>query len=368
MSKKRIVVKIGSSSLTNNKGQIDHEKLADHVAALAALRKAGHEVILVSSGAIAAGFSGLGYLTRPVTIKGKQAAAAVGQSLLIQSYMERFAYYHLTPAQILLTRSDFSSRERYRNAFATMEELLERGMVPIINENDSVSAEELTFGDNDMLSALVSGFVHADQLMILTDINGLYDANPNTNFQAKRVDVLDTITEGMLANTGEAGSNVGTGGMRSKLLAAKTATSLGVPVFIGRGAGKNKLLEVLDGNGDGTYVTSHSARTINTRKQWIALHSEAAGNIYVDRGAEEAILFHGKSLLPAGVFKLSGSFQKGNVVEVYGSRGLLGKGEVNCSSGELKQVIEGKTSIVPFVEVIHRDGWVKTPKIGEGIL
>lgn len=181
MSKQRVVVKIGSSSLTNDRGEIDNTKFDDHIQALAALRQAGHEVIVVSSGAVAAGFAALGYPARPVTLKGRQAAAAVGQSLLVQSYIEKFRPYRLVPAQILLTRSDFANRERYRNAFATMTELLERGMIPIINENDTVSVDELTFGDNDMLSALVSGFLHADQLIILTDINGIYSANPRTN-------------------------------------------------------------------------------------------------------------------------------------------------------------------------------------------
>lgn len=368
MSKKRIVVKIGSSSLTNAAGKVDEKKLADHVAALAALKQANHEVVLVSSGAIAAGFSSLGYSSRPVTIKGKQAAAAVGQSLLIQAYIKQLDTYNLTAAQILLTRIDFSSRERYRNAFQTMGELLERGIIPIINENDSVSVEELTFGDNDMLSALVGGFVHADQLIILTDINGLYDANPNSNPNANRIDVLSTVTDHMIQTSGETGTKIGTGGMKSKLLAAKTATSLGVPVFIGYGAGCDKLLDVLDGNGDGTYIAGHATGKINTRKQWIALHSEATGNIFVDQGAEDAILFHGKSLLPAGVFKLKGTFQKEDVVKVYGSRGLLGKGEVRCSSDELEQVIDGKAAVVPFVEVIHRDGWVEAPKIREEML
>src|SRR5690625_2565570 len=172
MKKQTIVVKIGSSSLTNEKGEIDDEKLTCHVEAIAALKKANHTVILVSSGAVAAGFKTLGYPVRPVTIKGRQAAAAVGQSLLIQSYIKRFQEHDLVSAQILLTRSDFSDRERYRNAFSTIMELLDRGVIPIINENDTVSVDELTFGDNDMLSALVSGFIHADQLIILTDING----------------------------------------------------------------------------------------------------------------------------------------------------------------------------------------------------
>ena len=179
MEKKRIVVKIGSSSLTDEKGSIGQEKLEDHVEALARLKKAGHEVILVSSGAVAAGFLLLGYPARPVTLKGRQAAAAVGQSLLVQSYIEKFGRHGLIPAQVLLTRSDFSDRERYKNAYATLTELIERKIIPVINENDTVAVEELTFGDNDMLSALVSGLLHADQLVILTDINGLYDSNGN---------------------------------------------------------------------------------------------------------------------------------------------------------------------------------------------
>jgi len=365
MGKKRVVVKIGSSSLTNDKGEIDQKKLDDHVHALAALRKAKHEVVLVSSGAVAAGFSRLGYSTRPVTLKGKQAAAAVGQSLLIQTYLEKLSNYKLTAAQILLTRSDFAERERYRNAIATITELLERGMIPIINENDTVSVEELTFGDNDMLSALVSGFIHADQLIILTDINGLYDGNPRTNPFAKKYDYLETITDEMIGGADDKGSKVGTGGMKSKLMAAKTAASLGVSVFIGTGKGKNKLLNVLRGTGDGTYISKKSPGSINTRRQWIALHSETMGKVYVDQGAEDAILHHGKSLLGAGVFKVSGTFDKGDVVQVYGSRGFLGKGQVGWSSAELKKAIEEKAFDAPRVEVIHRDGWVNKSKIGE---
>ncbi|MCJ8006485.1 glutamate 5-kinase [Lederbergia wuyishanensis] len=365
MRKQRIVVKIGSSSLTNDRGEIDQEKLNDHVQAVAKLRQARHEVILVSSGAVAAGFARLGYPSRPVTIKGRQAAAAVGQSVLIQSYIEKFSEYRIIPAQILLTRNDFSNRERYRNAFATIMELLERGILPIINENDTVSVEELTFGDNDMLSALVSGFIHADQLIILTDINGLYDSNPRQNPLAKKLDVLNEITEEMLEGTNEVGSKVGTGGMRSKLLAAKKATSLGVPVFIGKGQGPDKLQEILHGNGDGTYISSADFPPINTSRQWIAFHSESTGKIYVDQGAEEAILYNGKSLLPAGVFKIHGTFQKGDVVEVYGMNGLIGKGEVSYSSNELMMEIKRRNeekrteALAPSVEVIHRNRWVQ---------
>ncbi|WP_339228962.1 glutamate 5-kinase [Oceanobacillus sp. FSL K6-2867] len=369
MRKQRIVVKIGSSSLTNEKGEIDQQKLNDHIHALAALREANHEVILVSSGAVAAGFRGLGYSSRPVTLKGKQAAAAIGQSLLIQTYMEKFSAYGITAAQLLLTRDDFSNRERYRNAYATMTELLERGILPIINENDTVSIEELTFGDNDMLSALVSGLIHADQLIILTDINGIYNGNPRTNPSAIKYDYLDEITNEMIGAAGASGSKVGTGGMKSKLMAAKTATMIGVPVFIGYGIGHDKLLHVLQGNGDGTYIAGHVKGPINTRRQWIAIHSESMGKLYVDKGAEDAISHQGSSLLSAGILRMSGSFKKGDVVHVYGLNELLGKGEVSCSSAELQQAInehiENEKGFASSIEVIHRDGWVGVQKIGE---
>lgn len=362
MSKKRIIVKIGSSSLTNDQGEIDQQKFSDHVHALAALRRANHEVVLVSSGAVAAGFARLGYVARPVTIKGKQAAASVGQSVLIQSYIEKFREFSIVPSQILLTRDDFAKRTRYKNAFSTITELLSRGVLPIINENDTVAVDELTFGDNDMLSALVSGFIHADQLIILTDINGLYNANPQINPLAEKYDYLERITDGMVTAAGETGSKVGTGGMKSKLQAAKTAASLGVPVFIGCGSGTEKFLDILNGTGDGTYIASQSTGAINTNRQWIALHSETMGKIYVDQGAEEAILHHGGSLLPAGIGDVQGNFVRGDVVRVFGPSGLLGKGEVNCSSSEVFEAIERHKKakpILPSVEVIHRNRWVQ---------
>jgi glutamate 5-kinase len=362
MGKKRIVVKIGSSSLTNEKGEIDQEKLTDHIEAVAALRKEGHEVLLVSSGAVAAGFKGLGYPSRPTTLKGKQAAAAVGQSLLIQSYLKGFSEFTILPAQILLTRTDFSNRDRYKNAYSTIMELLERGILPIINENDTVSVEELTFGDNDMLSALVSGLVHADRLIILTDINGIYDANPQINPSAKRIEQLEEVTDELLLAAEGSGSKVGTGGMKSKLIAVKTALSLGVPVFIGQGKGTEKLNRILAGNGDGTYIGNQLIGSINTSRQWIAFHSEVAGKIYVDQGAEEALLFNGKSLLPAGVYEVEGAFRKGDVVEVFGTNSLLGKGEVTCSSDELKKAMSQRSeerNRMKSVELIHRSKWVK---------
>lgn len=361
MEKKRIVVKIGSSSLTNSKGEIDQIKFHDHIRAIAKLKQAGHDVVLVSSGAVACGFRKLGYSSRPVTLKGKQAAAAVGQSLLVQSYTEQLSEYDIVTAQILLTRTDFSKKDRYKNAYATLSELLERSVLPIINENDTVSVKELTFGDNDMLSALVSGLVHADQLIILTDINGLYNANPKKNPEAIRFDRLTEITDELLGYATAEGSKVGTGGMQSKLLAAKTAYDLGVKVFIGRGTGEDKLLTILNGDGDGTYIEKDELPILNSQKQWISLFSAVAGRITIDKGAEVALIQHGKSLLPAGVIGLKGEFSTGDVVEVYGPHGLLGRGEILYSSEQLEQSMGKRTSEIetPSIEVIHRDRWVQ---------
>ncbi|MBM7607319.1 glutamate 5-kinase [Lysinibacillus composti] len=361
MDKKRIVVKIGSSSLTNSKGEIDHKKLHDHILAIAALKKLGHEVLLVTSGAVAAGFRMLGYPSRPVTLKGKQAAAAVGQNLLIQKYSELFSQYDIRTAQILLTRTDFSKKERYHNAFATFTELLERSILPIINENDTVSVAELTFGDNDMLSALVSGLVHADQLIILTDINGFYTDNPLKNPDAKRIDYLTEVSDDMLEHASGTGSKIGTGGMQSKLLAARTALKSGVHVFIGKGQGENKLVEILEGRGDGTYIGQVQNTTLPNQKQWLSF-TEVSGKIYIDEGAKNAILSSGKSLLPAGVYKIEGRFHKGDVVEVYSESGLLGRGEVLYSSDDLRFAMGKRTDELPSgsMEVIHRNQWVQT--------
>lgn len=360
IKKMRVVVKIGSSSLTNSKGEIDHEKLQDHIDAISTLKRQGHEVLLVSSGAVAAGFRKLGYPSRPITLKGKQAAAAVGQSLLVQQYSIGFQEYEITTAQILLTRTDFSKKDRYKNAYATFTELLERSILPIINENDTVSVAELTFGDNDMLSALVSGLVHADQLIILTDVNGLYDDNPNKNPEAKRFNHLSDITDDLLEFASGAGSKVGTGGMQSKLLAARTALQSGVKVFIGKGTGANKLIDILKGKGDGTYISRDNTQTLPNTKQWISF-TEVSGKIFIDEGAKHALLTNGKSLLPAGVYQVEGEFISGDVVEVYCHDTLLGRGEVLYSSDELSLALGKRTEDIlsNSIEVIHRDHWVE---------
>ncbi|KYG32143.1 glutamate 5-kinase [Alkalihalobacillus trypoxylicola] len=370
MRRQRIVVKIGSSSLTNPNGQLSMDKLTEHVQAISELKKKGHEVILISSGAVAAGFSALGYPIKPTSISGKQAAAAVGQGLLMRGYLEQFQKENLIPAQMLLTRDDFSNRHRFNNAYSTISELLKKGAIPIINENDTTSIQELTFGDNDMLSALVSGFVHAHILCILTDVNGLYDENPLKNPQAKRYTYLQEIKPELLAVADEKGSKVGTGGMKSKISAAHTALSLGVNIFIGKGTGVTKLLDIMEGKGDGTYIGSfQSEASMPTNKQWIALHSTSAGSIIIDRGAEHALLFLGKSLLPAGIKSVEGSFSSQDVINVYNESGyLLGKGTTNYHSNEIEQVKGHSSSVVKTTlqkqktEVIHRNNWVALPK------
>jgi glutamate 5-kinase len=365
MKKKRIVVKIGSSSLTNTNGGLCSEKLREHVDALARLKSLGHEVILISSGAVAAGFTDLGYPSRPVTIAGKQAAAAVGQGLLLQGYTEEFRRQGIVAAQLLLTRQNFLYKDQYQNANATLSELLKRNVLPIINENDSVSIEELTFGDNDMLSALVSGFVHAQFLIILTDINGIYNQNPRTHPNAKKYNFLPEIDDELVNTASGAGTKVGTGGMKSKIEAARTALALGVQVFIGAGTGMEKLVDILEGKGDGTYIGSTSQASVKSSKQWLALHSIPSGKIEVDQGAALAILKQGKSLLPAGVSNIIGSFTIHDVVEVVNARGdIIGKGQVNFSSDELWE-IKGLSSAEAMIKansdhrvVIHRDHWV----------
>ena len=209
MKKQLIVVKIGSSSLTNETGTLSEQKMHDHIEALAYLKEQGHNVILISSGAVAAGFGPLGYLSRPKRTAGKQAAAAVGQGLLMQNYIDQFKQFKIVPAQILLTREDFYSKERFHNLYSAMMELLQRGVLPIINENDSVSIDELTFGDNDMLSALVSGFLHANALIILTDVNGLYDGNPKVSKDAKKYHFIPDVNEDLLEIAGDSGAASG---------------------------------------------------------------------------------------------------------------------------------------------------------------
>ncbi|PLT45728.1 Glutamate 5-kinase [Paenibacillus pasadenensis] len=364
MSADRRVVKIGSSSLTSPEGGLNKEKLAFYAGELAALHRQGREVLLVTSGAVAAGFRAIGYAARPKLLHEKQAAAAVGQALLMQAYQEALAAEGVRCAQLLLTRPDFTARGRGRNAMMTIDELLRQGVIPIINENDTVSTDELKFGDNDMLSALVANLVGARQLIIVTDTDGLYTADPRHDPSARKIERVETITGELMGLAGGAGSSVGTGGMRSKIEAARIAMRGGVPAFIGRVLEPGELLLAASGSGKGTYFESREHH-LPVKKQWLGFHSMPSGRIAVDAGAERALVSGGKSLLPAGVTAMSGDFHPGDVVEVTDAEGrLIGRGIVNYDCWQLRAAAglgsdEVRRRIdIARIEVIHRDEWI----------
>jgi glutamate 5-kinase len=367
MQPQRIVVKIGSSSLTSDAGGLNTGKIHFFASELAKLQQVGYQTLLVTSGAVAAGFTSLGYKARPKVLHEKQAAAAVGQALLMQCYHEAFAAHGIGVAQILLTRYDFSNRKRINNALMTIDELLQRGVVPIINENDTVSVDELKFGDNDTLSALVANMVKAGRLLIITDTDGLYTADPRMDASAKRIDRVDQISDELYAIAGGSGSAVGTGGMRSKIEAARIAMRGGVPVFVGRVLEPHDLTLAVDGHGKGTYFDT-GLSNLSMKKQWVGFHSLPQGKIIVDRGAEAALLSGGKSLLPAGITEVSGDFHPGDVVEVMNlDQASIGRGVVNYTSWQVQAAAGLSTKEVrkrvevSRIEVIHRDEWVTMP-------
>jgi glutamate 5-kinase len=360
----RIVVKIGSSSLTSAEGGLSRKQIAFYADELVYLQKRGFQVLLVTSGAVAAGFKQIGFNARPKAVHEKQAAAAVGQALLMQAYNEAFARHEQGVAQILLTRYDFSNRKRVHNALMTIEELLRRRTIPVINENDTVSVDELKFGDNDTLSALVANLVRAHKLVIITDTDGLYTDDPRKNAGAQRIDRVEQINEDIFRIAGGSGTALGTGGMRSKIEAARIAMRGGVPVFIGKAAEPGDLTLAVEGLGKGTYFDT-VLHSLSVKKQWVGFHSVPQGSIIVDAGAEQALLSGGRSLLPAGVTEVEGDFHPGDVVVVLNLGGrTIGRGVVNYASWQLRAAAGlsseevQKRVDVQRLEVIHRDEWI----------
>ena len=353
-----MVVKLGSSSLTGGDGRLRPEKVGAYVDQMAGLAREGCRIILVTSGAVAAGFGRLGYAQRPKAIADKQACAAVGQSLLMEEYARQFARYDLPCGQLLLTQDDFSVRRRYKNVFNALTTLLSRGAVPIINENDSVAVEELKIGDNDTLSAQVAAMMHADLLALLTDVDGLYTANPAKDPQARHIDVVEEITEEIAQAAGGAGTERGTGGMKTKIKAASLATSAGVEVVICSSKEPENIYLAAKGQARGTRFVARG-NALHNRQQWLAFYAMASGNLYVDEGAAQAITQRGKSLLPRGVVAAEGDFKAGDVVNVFtrGSHEYLGRGIVAYGREELLRAMQfgGEAE----VDVIHRDNWVK---------
>lgn len=362
--RQRIIVKIGSSSLTQSNGELNQEKIIYFAEEITALRKQDFDVLLVTSGGVAAGFRQIGYAVKPKLLKEKQASAAVGQALLMEAYSKAFALHDCKVAQILLTRANFSNRKQAHNAMMTVEELLNRNVLPIINENDTVSVDELKFGDNDTLSALVANLVKAHQLMIFTDTDGLYTKDPRFNADAERLHQVDQIDDRVYEMAGVAGSEIGTGGMRSKLEAARIAVRGGVSVFVGQAIDPGDMLLALKKVGKGTYFTTQLQK-LPIKKQWVGFHSLPKGRITIDEGASKAMLSGGKSLLPAGVIEVAGDFHPGDVIEVFNKeQQLIGKGVVNYTDWQLQasiglstEEIRKRLDIHRF-EVIHRDEWV----------
>jgi glutamate 5-kinase len=359
-----IVVKIGSSSLTTADGGLNKERISFFAAELASLAAKGYKVLLVTSGAVAAGYLRIGYTSRPKLLHEKQASAAVGQALLMQTYNDALEQHGLFSAQILLTRYDFSNLQRVQNARHTIDELLQHNIIPVINENDVVSVGELKFGDNDTLSGLVASLVKAQQLVIITDTDGLYTDDPRKNKEATRIARVELIDDTIRQIAGGAGSDVGTGGMRSKIVAAELSTRAGVPVFVGKVDTAGDTLHAVGGTGKGTYFeTSHS--NLSTKKQWIGFHSLPQGSVTVDTGAEQALLHSGKSLLPVGVIEVSGEFEPGDAIDVLSHNGkLLGRGISNYATWQIRAVkglssdeVSKRIDVVRL-ELIHRDEWL----------
>ena len=363
---KRIVIKVGSSTITYGNGKRNFSRIDRLAREIADLANQGKEIILVSSGAVAVGVDRLGLAAKPKTIPGKQAAAAVGQGVLMHTYEKIFAEYGQIVAQVLLTRMDSVDRHRYTNSRNTFLALLEHKVIPIVNENDVVAIDELKIGDNDNLSALVAGIIDADLLIILSDIDGLYTANPQNDPNAKLVPEVTDITPEIEASAGDAGSKVGTGGMFTKIQAAKMATSSGINMVIASGEEKDAISRILDGEEIGTLFVSRENR-LQFRKRWLAFGARIAGKIVVDDGCAKAVRKAGGcSILPAGITDVEGEFEAGNTISVVNKNGHeLARGLANYSSEELDMIKGAKTSEIEnilghkhFDEVIHRDDLV----------
>jgi glutamate 5-kinase len=369
---RRVVIMVGSRVLTG-KGRTLSEPVFDRLAReISAAKQKGFEVVLVSSGAIAAGMGRLGLLEKPKTMPQKQASAAIGQSALMWSYERAFSFYGEKVAQVLLTRDDLSNRNRYLNARNTLLTLLEFGVIPVINENDTVVVQEIKFGDNDNLSALVTNLVNADLLVILSDIDGLFDKDPRVHKNARLIPFVPQVTEDMEEKATGTLSAFSIGGMVTKLQAARKAALFGIPTVLANGMVEGLLERILRGEEVGTLFTSQ-VNKLTSRKHWIAFTLESHGRIIVDEGAKKAILQKGKSLLPSGVLSADGRFGQGDQVVLADGNGReFAKGLTNYDSSEVNKIrglrtteVEGRLGYKHADEIVHRDDLVCFPRPGE---
>ena len=361
---RRLVVKVGSGLLTAPNG-LDVRRLERLTAQIVEIRLTGRQVVLVSSGAIAAGFKRMGFPERPKSISDQQACAAVGQASLIMAYEKILEKNRILAAQVLLTAGDLNSRRRYINARNTLCTLLRWGVLPIINENDTVAAEELRFGDNDTLSGMIAGIVEADLLVNLTDIDGLYDSDPRQNPDARFLSVVDRVDDDVQGMASRIPGALGAGGMYTKVLAARRIARRGVPTVIANGRHAKVLSNILAGQPEGTLFLPRKGR-LSQRKHWIAFTARPRGRLVVDDGAKNALLTNGKSLLPKGVLEVDGRFGMGDVVEVRDREGaLVAVGLTNYPSEDLTRIagchsrdIHDCLGYKHSDEAIHRDNMV----------
>ena len=362
---RRLVVKVGSSLVTNDGRGLDHAAVANWAAQIAELKRGGKEVVLVSSGAVAEGIKRLGWSRRPAAMHELQAAAAVGQMGLVQAYETAFAGFGLHTAQVLLTHEDLADRRRYLNARATLTTLIELDVIPIINENDTVTTDEIRFGDNDTLGALVTNLIEADALLLLTDQQGLYTSDPRRDPAATLVRVARAGDPALEAMAGGAGSAVGRGGMLTKVLAAKRAARSGASTVIASGREPDVLTRLAAGEALGSALVAEAA-TLAARKQWLADHLQLAGRLQLDEGAVRALVSEGKSLLPIGVVAIDGEFERGEVVGCYDPSGReVARGLVNYGAADAGRIIRRPSSEIEAIlgyaeerELIHRDNLV----------
>jgi len=363
---KRVVVKVGTSTITYPNCSRNFARIDRLARELSDLHNRGKEIILVSSGAVAVGVERLKLAEKPRTIPGKQAAAAVGQGVLMNTYEKFFAEYGQTVAQLLLTRQEVLDRHRYMNSRNTFQALLEQGVIPIVNENDTVALDDLKIGDNDNLSALVAGITDSDLVVILSDVSGLYTANPQTHPEATLVSEVAEITSAVEESAGGAGSGRGTGGMATKIQAAKAAVNSGIHLVIASGAERDAITRVLAGEEVGTWFRAKETR-LHYRKRWLAFGSKLAGTIVVDAGCVAALRREGGcSILPAGIKAMTGSFESGSTLSVTDEAGReIARGLTHYSSDELQKIMGHRTNEIEELlghkvcdEIIHRDDLV----------
>ena len=377
----RVVVKVGTSTLTHKTGNLNLKSMEQLVRQLVDIKNQGREVLLVTSAAVGAGMGRINIKEKPDQISDRQALAAIGQGILMHIYEKLFSEYGVVVAQVLLTKDDLADRQRYLNARTTMRRIMEYGAVPIINENDTVAFDQIKFGDNDTLSAMVAGLVDADLLVLLSDIDGLYTSDPNKDITAELIPIVEDITPEIEALAGGAGSILGSGGMKTKIAAAKMAVSRGIPMVLVNGSSSNCLEFLHSTENDKTkdrhkehyeeqYQKQHSYGTLflpkhnsmKSRKGWLAFSTRPAGTIIIDEGASKAILDNGKSLLPSGVLRVEGDFQRGEVADIQYNAEAIARGISNYSSSDIEQIMGRHSSEIDSIlgigyeqEIIHKD-------------